>query len=128
MTKQDRIKEAYAPWWEHIKDYLDEDGWYCMDEYYSSSDNFNTLSGLTQSIHPIEKRWRRAVSLDGLENNNGWIKFNSEVKIEPTANYWVLTETGAIAVLLGAIFQRKNFVKVTHIQPIEKPEPILYDR
>lgn len=28
MTKQDRIKEACAPWWNHIKDYLDEDGWF----------------------------------------------------------------------------------------------------
>ena len=130
MTKQDRIKEAYAPWWNHIKDYLDEDGRFDLDLYYSDRSNYNTLSGLTLALHPTNKRWRRAISLDGLEDNNGWIKFNSEVEIEPTTNYWVRTSNDVIQLLHGSIInsiKTKNLIQITHIIPIIEPKPPLYN-
>lgn len=129
MTKQDRIKEAYEPWWEQIKDYLDEDGWFDLDLYYSYRSNYNTLSGLTLASYPTNKRWRRAISLDGLEDNNGWIEFSSEVKIEPTTNYWVRTSNDVIQLLHGSIInsiKTKNLIQITHIILIVEPKHPLY--
>lgn len=81
-------------------------------------------------LHPTNKRWRRAISLDGLEDNNGWIKFNSEVEIEPTTNYWVRTSNDVIQLLHGSIInsiKTKNLIQITHIIPIIEPKPPLYN-
>lgn len=128
-TKQQLIQEAYEPWWEQIKDYLDEDGWHDLDEYMKNKSNYNTLLGLTSTVHPYKPRVRRAVNLDGLEDNNGWLPYDSTIEIDSQTNYSVHTEKGSIVVLLGSILkstQRKNVVKITHVKPIEKPKPPLW--
>ena len=92
MTKEEVIQQAYGECWEQIKDYVDQDGW-CNDggnrmfkEIFEGNGKINKYSSIT-IFHTYFNRlvnfknktghWRPK-SLQGIENNNGWIKIESE--------------------------------------------------
>ena len=109
---------------------LSEDGFQVFDNDSIREQVLQYPTNLEEiAKHLTNKRWRRAISLDGLEDNNGWIEFNSEVKIEPTTNYWVRTSNDVIQLLQGSIInsiKTKNLIQITHIIPIVEPKHPLY--
>jgi len=130
MTKQEKIKEAYGEYYEHFKPYLQENGelalsnidselWEIVDEldFVSFRNGYSTLK-----------------SLQGIEDNNGWIKIESEEDLPKNViDCWFKTDSDYI--LLGYFSTRNFFVNdgndvelrfVTHYQPIEKPQPPIY--
>ena len=74
-AKQEAIKKAYGEYWEAVKDFVDENGWIDFLEdiqrimyFFHDSDN----------IEVFKSTWRPK-SLQGIENNNGWIKIESNI-------------------------------------------------
>ena len=111
MTKEEVIKEAYGKYWEQVKGFVDENGRFL--------------------------KYFRPISLDGIENNNGWIKIESEEDLPKKTIYY--------NVLRNRMFQNARYAgnnrwftqgrdypltteksEITHYRIIEIPEPPIY--
>lgn len=138
MTKEEKIKEA---WGINLpKKGVSENGWsqdlFCLE--FIDKENFETrfIGNNSFSIRPK--------SLQGIENNNGWIKIESEKLILPIDGTEVhfynsfINENGIQSEYHKGIFnaalgftsyydsENYRIKEVTHYQPIEKPKPPIY--
>jgi len=124
MTKQEIIKQAYGEHWNKVCEYVDENGW--CNSYWGKE--YTDLNGVGKTKK--DPLYWRPKSLQGIEDNNGWIKIKSETD---------LPKGGDIFYLCGKMFEDGNFVidemftynsidkdKFTHYQPIIKPKPPIY--
>ena len=118
-NKEIAIKEAYCEHWETVKDYVDEKGW-CVG-YWNICEVLNGIS----KPRSQGTKWRPK-SLDGLEDNNGWKKIESEADL-PKENgpYWVVID--------GIVFPRNYndntldlWKEVTHYIKFNEPHPPIY--
>ncbi|ROI02920.1 hypothetical protein EGI16_12165 [Chryseobacterium sp. G0240] len=135
MTKEEKIKEAYLglglPFSENI---LFDNGWLKIKptQYQSKYQDVDLLK-LTNHVHSI-----RPKSLQGIENNNGWIKIDFKSDI-PMTTKKELNKDIEYHVIMGkdnSVFYESlklNEVHsfydkgwITHYQPIEKPKPPIY--
>lgn len=131
MTKEEVIKEAYKkleiPFNENI---IYDKGWTKIKPLqYESKYEYLDLLKLTTHVHSI-----RPKSLQGIENNNGWTKINSEKEIPTDYNkelfklfYWTN----------GGIYEAEDYklwrfhyahLYITHyrLQPKFNPKPPIY--
>jgi hypothetical protein len=130
--KQQAIQEAYGEYWETVKDYVDEDGWVNRDFIsHANTIGFDFISYFT-SFDTI-----RPKSLQGIENNNGWIKIKSDEDLPKENNLeCFLFRNGFID---KGVFdnETKKFYDfetgynrrlryITHYQPIPKPKPPIF--
>lgn len=132
MDKQEKIKEAYnglgLPFNENI---LFDNGWLKIKPtQYQSKYNDVDLLKLTNHVHSI-----RPKSLSGIENNNGWIKIETEEDLPNKPDE--LFEVGILDSIGYFHHEIKRYAGkslkwmwnkdlITHYQPIEKPKPPLY--
>lgn len=72
-SKHKAIEEAYGEFYNDLKDFIDENGW-CRNRKIRGF--YNQLREVQN--HPTINYWFRPLSLQGIENNNGWIKIESE--------------------------------------------------
>lgn len=130
MNKEEKIKEAWINVQSHIHSegvpHYNEDGW---ARYGSKQKSvwFETLE---------EKQWLgyffyRPKSLSGIENNNGWIKIESESDLPKEKGYFLcIYKDGEIIphhFSINSEFDRDLFIEeFTHYQPITKPEPPIF--
>jgi len=119
-AKEHKIKDAYGEYWETIKDFVDENGWCYL---------FPTIKGELE----FENTGRdnvcyRPKSLQGIENNNGWVKIESE-------NDLPKKDCDVFVFINGRIAQRRFQINIsrlwinksiTHYQPIIKPLNPIY--
>lgn len=124
MTKEEKIKEA---WGELIPDYTNIDlnnGW-SLDDFHEDSYKENEFH--TQQIYiPCKIRPK---SLEGIEDNNGWIKIESEDDLpKKGTNCHFILKNGVCGVFVdlddSEYLTLRN--RGTHYQPIEKPKPPLH--
>lgn len=115
MTKEEKIKEA---WGEYYNENINSDGWFNI---WATNINLELCDVIGESCRPK--------SLQGIENNNGWIKIESEADL-PKENgmYHICYGDGIIS---SRHYHSKHndwldHPKATHYQPIEKPKPPLY--
>lgn len=132
MTKQDKIKEAWGQYYQLVKNELDEHGRY---SYYD--DNSIKRKSKLWQFENIETHQISNLdllipsSIKGIENNNGWIKIESEADLpkdyeisyyawnsENDRDYYVAN--------IWTVINRYHLGCVTHYQPIEKPKPPIY--
>lgn len=73
MTKQEKIKEAYGIHFEEVKYSVDENGWVS----FGNSNAFRLDGKMEQEVDSYNGKFRPK-SLQGIENNNGWVKIESE--------------------------------------------------
>lgn len=89
MTKQEKIQEAYGEHWDNVKYFVYENGW-C-----STRKNID-FENIRQSFEIEYKRFTtyhwRPISLKGIENNNGWIKIESEADLPKEKKYLFLID------------------------------------
>ena len=124
-AKQETIKNAYGEYWEAVKDFVDENGWIDFLEdiqrimyFFHDSDN----------IEIFKSTWRPK-SLQGIENNNGWIKIQSEKDLPNNETVWICANNNRVLLSSKTVL---NWVlknpdnKITHYKPIEKPLKPLY--
>ena len=128
-AKQEAIKKAYGEYWEAVKDFVDENGWIDFLEdiqrimyFFHDSDN----------IEVFKSTWRPK-SLQGIENNNGWIKIESEEDLPKNDMYVyiIFNKKVNIAFLCNGELYNPNKVKyykkgVTHYKPIEESTLPIY--
>ena len=123
MTKEEKIKEAWGELWNSFNESakkcaLNKDG-------YVASILQNGLNRDFTEFNTDLVAWRPK-SLQGIENNNGWIL---GLPTEETDNVWLMTKDA------GIVCSKYEHMKgdeahwienVTHYQPIEKPELPIY--
>lgn len=129
MTKEEKIKEAYGSYYEEVKNKIDNNGW-----LFDSLDFFNEKMTNIDIDHKWHNEYEassyRPLQLEGIENNNGWIKIESEADL-PKENgvYWTLRNGSTVPLYLKVYndLDSEYWVNAyTHYQKIIKPEPPLY--
>lgn len=132
MTKEEKIKEAYFKLFNEeslsekeerfdaLKSFIDSHGWLS-----------GSLVGVDKNLLDFSGHEERPKSLQGIENNNGWIKIESGLPKSFSGNYFVYDGINIfIASMSGLQFRcaRTHRVcpEITHYQPIQKPKPPIY--
>lgn len=100
MTKQEKIKSEYIrligiKQYKEIEEFINEDGWcHMMWNISGKPNNHKPLMdfGLKredyhQNMQHEDGGFWRPIKLDGLEDNNGWIKISSEEDLPTDINY-----------------------------------------
>lgn len=132
MTKQEKIQEAYGEYWDLVKDFIDENG-FCHKRrkimFAEIEKSIEIVKDHPNNLYPF-----RPKSLQGIEDNNGWIKIeNNEVILNDRE--WYFTEemnVGSKISVLQYCLKSKGFLFmgskqwITHYQPIQKPKPPIY--
>lgn len=128
MTKEEKIKEAWGEYYNEIEFYLTESGFmpYVYDVRMIRNENKIEFEHLPNNANLF-----RPKSLKGIENNNGWVKIESENDLpkENEQHYWTITENNPDIKerYFNKFFNEyKGEGKVTHYQPIEKQKPPIY--
>lgn len=124
MTKQEKIKQAYGEHWDKVCEYVDGKGW-CVG-YWNICEVLNGIS----KPRSQGTKWRPK-SLDGLEDNNGWTKIESDGDLpKESGKYHVIYENRLNNIATEYFNLKSNgwdsFLRVTHYQPIIKPKPPIY--
>jgi len=123
MTKEEKIQEAYGELYNILCP--NESGWSkrMLKPEYNEYEDFDIIevSEYRYSIRPK--------SLQGIENNNGWIKIESEDDL-PKEEYELYFVTGSNTNVHQCIYHigiKEYWLKTfTHYQPIQKPQPPIY--
>lgn len=127
MTKQEKIQEVF----ESNYIYADTDGWIRLGRFH-----WNELGFDTSEIYLNEELdiWR-PLSLQGIENNNGWVKIESEEDLpNEEIDYWVVDSYGDCFICkfdtdykaFKGYFHYDTNGKITHYKPIIKPQLPIY--
>ena len=136
MTKEEKIKEAWDLLYEKYKERISlEDGYL----YFKSN---KVLKEVRQFFGEIEfPQWGgvsifRPKSLQGIEDNNGWIKIESEEDLPIIVSdcYFKTIDSDFVNIgyyhPLTRLFEDRDFTyridQVSHYQPIVKPKPLVY--
>ena len=127
-AKQEAIKKAYSEYWEKVKDYVYNDGW--IDNSIPKF-RFGQLKNL--DLEYKNDVFFRPKSLQGIENNNGWIKIESEKDLPKVSGLYFGKDYEFGTDMMYFDFETKKWEdsngylqNVTHYQPIEKPKPPIY--
>lgn len=116
MTKQEKIKEAYGKDWEIVKNNVDENGW--LDPYF----NLKYFESFLDCDVERNKNLFRPIILKSVENNNGWIKIETEEqynKLENGLYEWYNIETKE-----QTISDLHKFGRYTHYKEIKYSEKL----
>jgi hypothetical protein len=125
MTKQEKIQEAYGEFWESSKRYVDPKN----GTIANKDRNFDIHNGFFEKVNIDGENRFRPKSLQGIENNNGWIKIESEYDLpkEEYELYFVNGNNTNIHQCIYHIGIKEYWLKTfTHYQPIQKPHPPIY--
>lgn len=113
-AKKEAIKKAYGEYWENVKDYVDKNGWCFNRRNVGFKEIISKLSWETKIGNSY---YWRPKSLKGKENNNGWIKIESESDLP---NIYDKTKF--------ELYTYKTNGVITHYQlkPIKIPKPPIF--
>lgn len=141
MTKQDKIQAAYGEHWQSIKDRVDENGWLnlgwnnsdeeamqeALGDWGLKAEDGDTRNSDISYGEGIDF-WRPEI-LRGIDDNNGWIKLESESDLPKTiGKYWVIRRNvnGIEEGFYYAPEAERWLGIITHYQPIIKPKLPIY--
>lgn len=132
MTKEEKIKEAYGRFYKPEKYHFSVNGWVDLNEWPEYE--------VGKLIDEIDMEFReysaRPKYLQGIENNNGWTRIESEddlPKDENIVEFWVYDDEEIVSAKF--MYESKRWYHdvnlnlrlfPTHYQPIEKPKPPIY--
>ena len=127
-AKQEAIKKAYSEYWEKVKDYVDNDGY--ID---NSIPKFTFGQVKNLDLEYKNDVFFRPKSLQGIENNNGWVKIESEKDLPKESGLYFGKDYEFGTDMTFFDFETKEWedsngylLNITHYQPIEKPKPPIY--
>lgn len=129
-TKQQAIQEKYGRFYDPKKRHYSVNGW-SSPESYTEEEMYEMMQEIDMEFG--EHRCRPK-SLQGIENNNGWIRIESEDDLPKENGWFYVCRTDNSIILSKFVLDYKswNFYEglptkaVTHYQPIEKPKPPIY--
>ena len=135
MTQEDIIKQE----WHKIDTSIDVSKCRENGELYYKNISLNTLykNRASGNIIPKCDNYYLPKSLEGIENNNGWLKVDKENDLlKDGMECFFITLSGAMYVGFLVFRRKKIFFKengieysngfITHYKPIEKPKPPIY--
>ncbi len=130
-SKQEAIQKAYGEHWETIKLYVDENGW--LNGNSQSNEN-GYIWNQMYDICEIGHNKIRPKSLSGIENNNGWIKIESEDDLPKETDTYFFIGRITCKIMKDYFtadskvngFNNCQFNLYSHYQPIQKPKPPIY--
>lgn len=136
MTKQEAIRQAWGNHWQHVKDYTNKSGW-CIDRGHRLFSTHGIYDNDPDFDFDVEGDWDDAIvleyrpkSLRGIEDNNGWIKIESEKDLpKETGLYHVYFKgfnSSEIAYYHYQTHAHTWLEKIAHYRPIIKPQPPIY--
>lgn len=131
-AKQEAIKKAYGEHWERLNNFINEDGVFIGDTDMISDELFNEWAFIGSSKDINSEKLisgSRPKSLKGIENNNGWIKIESEADLPKEGYYFVAKNKTVIETsyfMPDNDFSLIEWRNITHYQPIEKPKLPIY--
>ena len=137
MTKNEVIEKAYGHSYEDMKNFIDGNGWLTemhTSIYYRTTEDGKMLSSLMENSNIIFEEvnnYLRPESLSGIENNNGWIRIDSEADLpENGISCFFMVYDQIKTGIFDYRFKNKGcsygWGTVTHYQPIQKPHQPLY--
>ena len=129
MTKEEKIKEAYGRHWNKIKDTASKYNGWITNWFYVDCGIFDCEMKIFGG-----SPFYRPNSLQGIDNNNGWIKIESELDLpKEEGQYYTISKSNQTNILSDYFFREeyksdKNWwiKNITHYQPIIKPLPPIY--
>lgn len=132
-AKQKAIREAYGEHFEALKSNINQDGIFTGD-IDLMNESLRKQSKYSSYIEEGCKKVKWGVqpkSLSGIENNNGWIRIESESDLpKDTGYYHVKYHDGSYTVHRYSVesdFDKTLFLEeFSYYQPIEKPKPPIY--
>lgn len=134
MTKKELIKNAYEEFYEYVENSADENGWVKREEHsgFMRSHFYLGKNIETKFIDKVE--YWRPKTLEGIENNNGWIVIRSEEDLprESDAYFVAYFFKGKLLFQYLRAFRINSddteywLDNFTHYQPITKPNPPLW--
>lgn len=147
-TKEEVIKEAWGVLWDNVKSFIDKNGYVefptnaeRQDIFWKNGDYdyFQTEDRLGYNGEPVGVQRFRPQSLAGIENNNGWIKIESEEDL-PNKEYGHCFMILKGYIIYGGFrrYSKDTFYffnsagegilqsNITHYQLIETPKPPIY--
>lgn len=130
MTKQEKIQEAYGEYYDRIKLHINENGWIDTQTFSFSRKGID-FEQYKKRSNTYLGFYNRPKSLQGIEDNNGWIKIESEGDLpKQSGMYWTFIIGKEVVANTFNTFGNNEFTfdngVVTHYQPIEKPKPPIY--
>lgn len=120
MTKQEKIKEA----WGYFGGVVDDNGWRLIQSKFINEVKNIEISGCGKYYRPK--------SLQGIENNNGWIKIESENDLPKETDHYLVFNKFSNCIQVDYIdWDYESHIERwmefnSHYQPIEKPKPPIY--
>ena len=132
MTKEDVIKKAWGEYYEDYKKYIDKNG--LLSDRFLTNKQCKTLNDdfLSIEIYSPDKGYYfyRPKSLQGIEDNNGWIRIESEDDLpKDKCVLLVYPEFDDQYTFLYNNDKESKETLIenhTHYQPIEKPKPPIF--
>jgi hypothetical protein len=136
MTKQEKIKEAYGEYWEEMKPFVNKNGWFNKNSFWNNTFSFGVYENIDLLFTHKEDSMIPTI-IANIENNNGWIKIESEDDLPILTIIYHVVINGKESKALYAGKNRwfvdgNDFPKtteihgITHYQPIIKPQPPIY--
>jgi len=140
--KEIKIKEAYGEHWDKVKSYVClEDGW-CSDKwpFMDPSSSCPVISGIEKDSEykraddgerMVDYFTWRPTSLQGIEDNNGWLHIESEKDLpKEDCSCVVIFDNGEIDVQRFFVnykdFANTPYKYITHYQVVKLPQPPIY--
>lgn len=131
MTKREIVLAAFEHFVEYVEDSADENGWIKREEHSAFMRNHFYLANNIETKFVDKVEYWRPKSLEGIEDNNGWVKIESEADLpKEDLQCWLIDEEFGTDIGYFSFSTKKWFVDceqfVTHYKPIIKPEPPKY--
>lgn len=119
-AKQKAIREAYGEEnWKIVKDYVNKEG-------ELSVNKVKLIGNLPESFEVLNHKAVRPKSLKGIEDNNGWIRIESDLPKETECNFYDIVNNNYWTDMVDKYGNFNYETKATHYQPIQEPEPPIY--
>jgi len=116
MTKFEKIQEAYGQHWKEFESHVSNMGW--------------TRKSLIPFMEVKEidfiNNLQRPKSLNGLEDNNGWIHIKNDLPYNTECHFYDLNNDTYWSGMVDKFGDFSYSTKATHYQTIQKPNPPIY--
>ena len=136
-AKQEAIKKAYGEHWERLNNFINEDGVFIGDTDMISDELFNEWAFIGSSKDINSEKLisgSRPKSLKGIENNNGWMRIESEADLPKEGmHHSILLDSECIngyrnydVIVFYEVNSKFRKKEISHYQPIEIPKTPIY--
>lgn len=79
MTKKELVKNSYEQFYEYVENSVDENGWVKREEHSGFMRNHFYLGDNIETKFIDKVEYWRPKTLEGIEDNNGWISINDKM-------------------------------------------------